>query len=79
MVIILINVFRLIHGEGDNLPGLIVDFYNGVVVMQMHSVGMYRIRKEIAGILSELLGERIMQFMIKVNLQFLYVRDHSDK
>ncbi len=54
-----VNVFRLVHGEGDNLPGLIADFYNGVIVMQSHSVGMYRIRKEIAGILSELLGERI--------------------
>ena len=54
------NVFRLIHAEGDNLPGLIADFYNGVIVMQMHSVGMYRIRKEIAGILSELLGNRII-------------------
>ena len=56
----LINVFRLIHGEGDGLPGLIVDFYNGVAVMQMHSVGFYRIRKEIAEILSELLDNRII-------------------
>ena len=54
-----VNVFRLIHAEGDNLPGLIADFYNGVIVMQMHSVGMYRIRKEIAGILSELMGNSI--------------------
>ena len=54
-----INVFRLIHGEGDGLPGLIVDFYNGVAVMQMHSIGFYRIRKEIASILSEELDNRI--------------------
>jgi 23S rRNA (cytosine1962-C5)-methyltransferase len=54
-----INVFRLIHGEGDGLPGLIVDFYNGVAVMQMHSVGFYKIRKEIASILSEELDNRI--------------------
>ena len=54
-----INVFRLIHGEGDGLPGLIVDYYNGVAVMQMHSIGFYRIRKEIALILSELLDNRI--------------------
>lgn len=53
------NVFRLIHAEGDNLPGLIVDFYNGVAVMQMHSVGMYRMRHEIADLLSELLGRRL--------------------
>jgi 23S rRNA (cytosine1962-C5)-methyltransferase len=55
-----INVFRLIHGEGDGLPGLIVDFYNGVAVMQMHSVGFYRIRKEIATILAEELDNRII-------------------
>jgi 23S rRNA (cytosine1962-C5)-methyltransferase len=55
-----INVLRLIHGEGDGLPGLIVDFYNGVAVMQMHSIGFYRIRKEIATILSEVLDSRII-------------------
>jgi 23S rRNA (cytosine1962-C5)-methyltransferase len=55
-----INVFRLIHGEGDGLPGLIVDYYNGVAVMQMHSLGFYRIRKEIASILAEVLNERII-------------------
>jgi len=53
------NVFRLIHAEGDTLPGLIADFYNGVVVMQMHSVGMYRLRKEIAGIILEIMGDRV--------------------
>ncbi len=54
-----INVYRLIHAEGDNLPGLIGDYYNGVVVLQMHSVGMYRIRKEIAEIISGLPGTRL--------------------
>ena len=54
-----LNVFRLIHGEGDGLPGLIVDFYNGVAVMQMHSIGFYRIRNEIASILAEALENRI--------------------
>jgi 23S rRNA (cytosine1962-C5)-methyltransferase len=53
------NVFRLIHAEGDNLPGLVADFYNGVVVIQMHSVGMYRIRNEIAGIIKSLMGESV--------------------
>jgi 23S rRNA (cytosine1962-C5)-methyltransferase len=55
-----INVFRLVHAEGDNLPGLIIDYYNGVVVMQMHSVGMYRMRNNITSILIELLGERLV-------------------
>jgi 23S rRNA (cytosine1962-C5)-methyltransferase len=55
-----INVFRLIHAEGDELPGLIVDYYNGVAVIQMHSIGFYRIRKEIAAILVELLKDKIV-------------------
>lgn len=54
------NVFRLIHAEGDDLPGLIVDYYNGVAVMQMHSVGMYRLRKEFASILKEVLGNSLV-------------------
>ncbi|MBR4714857.1 MAG: class I SAM-dependent rRNA methyltransferase [Bacteroidales bacterium] len=37
------NVFRLVNGEGDFLPGLICDWYNGVLVMQAHSVGMHRL------------------------------------
>ena len=54
-----LNVYRLVHAEGDDLPGLIIDYYNGVAVMQMHSVGMYRMRKEISEILSDLLKEKI--------------------
>lgn len=38
------NVFRLVHGEGDGLPGLIIDYYNGTAVIQAHSVGMWLIR-----------------------------------
>lgn len=55
-----INVFRIIHGEGDGLPGLIVDYYNGVAVVQAHSVGFYRIRREISEILVSLLGDSII-------------------
>jgi 23S rRNA (cytosine1962-C5)-methyltransferase len=54
------NVFRLIHGEGDGLPGLIVDFYNGVAVIQAHTLGFYRIRKEIAGLLAELMKDKLV-------------------
>jgi len=53
------NVFRLAHGEGDGLPGLIIDFYNGTAVMQMHSIGMYRIREELATALKAALGNRL--------------------
>lgn len=55
-----INVYRLIHGEGDGLPGLIIDFYNGVAVIQMHSLGFYRIRNEISSLLVELLKDQIV-------------------
>ena len=53
------NVFRLIHAEGDGLPGLIVDFYNGTAVLQMHSVGMYFVRNELVKALQEVLGENL--------------------
>ena len=42
------NIYRLVHGEGDNLPGLIVDIYGSTAVMQAHSVGMHHVRNIIA-------------------------------
>lgn len=53
------NVFRLVNGEGDGMPGLIIDFYNGTAVMQMHSIGMYHIREELVKALKEVLGETL--------------------
>ncbi|MBM3420321.1 MAG: class I SAM-dependent rRNA methyltransferase [Bacteroidetes bacterium] len=47
------SMFRLIHGEGDGLPGLIADYYNGTVVTQFHSAGMYRSRNTIADAIVE--------------------------
>lgn len=41
------NCYRLIHGEGDGFPGLIVDYYDGVVVFQAHSIGMWREKEKI--------------------------------
>ncbi len=46
------NTFRLVHGEGDNLPGLVIDCYGDTAVMQAHSVGMHMARHEIAQALS---------------------------
>ncbi|MFW5757676.1 MAG: class I SAM-dependent rRNA methyltransferase [Bacteroidota bacterium] len=42
------NVYRLVHGEGDHLPGLIIDFYNGNIVIQAHATGIHFYRKQIA-------------------------------
>lgn len=53
------NCFRLVHGEGDGLPGLIIDWYDGVCVMQAHSVGMFRAKKQICDALKEVFGERL--------------------
>lgn len=53
------TVFRLVHGEGDGLPGLIIDVYGTVAVLQAHSVGMFRERETIATVLKELLGDRL--------------------
>lgn len=54
------NTFRLINAEGDGMPGLIIDFYNGVAVMQMHSIGMFRIRMQLIEALKELLGSKLI-------------------
>lgn len=48
------NVYRLIHGEGDGLPGLIIDFYNGTAVIQTHHIGMYKHAKEISQALQKI-------------------------
>ena len=53
------NCFRLIHGEGDGLPGLIIDWYDGVCVMQAHSVGMFRAKAQICEALKAVFGERL--------------------
>lgn len=47
------NCFRWIHGEGDGLPGLIIDYYGGIAVIQCHSMGMYKSRHLIGRILAE--------------------------
>ena len=50
--------YRLVHGEGDSLPGLVIDIYGTTAVVQCHSVGMYRSRMQIAEALREVYGER---------------------
>lgn len=50
------NAYRLVHGEGDNLPGLVVDIYADTAVVQAHSVGMHLVRDIIAELLVEIVG-----------------------
>lgn len=53
------SCYRLVHGEGDNLPGLIIDWYDGVCVMQAHSAGMFRARLQIAEALKAVYGDSL--------------------
>ena len=59
------NTYRLVHGEGDNLPGLIIDCYGETAVMQAHSVGMHCERNAIAKALVEVLDGRIKNVYYK--------------
>ena len=54
------SIVRLVHGEGDSLPGLIVDFYTGVAVVQCHSIGMFRHLDYIVKGLKKALGDRLI-------------------
>ena len=59
------NTYRLVHGEGDNLPGLIIDVYGQTAVMQAHSIGMHLFRKEIARALVDVMESRISHIYYK--------------
>lgn len=59
------NTYRLVHGEGDNLPGLIIDVYDHTAVMQAHSAGMHVYRMEIADALSEVMGDVVRNIYYK--------------
>lgn len=59
------NTYRLVHGEGDNLPGLVIDCYGQTAVMQAHSVGIHVCRKEIAAALVKVMGDRIVNVFYK--------------
>ncbi len=54
-----LNVYRLVFAEGDNLPGLIIDMYNGTAVIQAHSIGMYHALEEITNALKNVLKENL--------------------
>ncbi len=59
------NICRLVHGEGDSLPGLIIDFYNGVAVIQCHSIGMYNSIELISEGLKFALGKTLIAIYSK--------------
>ena len=69
------NTYRLVHGEGDNLPGLIIDVYGQTAVMQAHSAGMHVDRMEIAEALSEVMGDIVKHIYYKSETTLPYKAD----
>lgn len=69
------NTFRLIHGEGDSLPGLVVDMYAHTAVMQAHSVGMHHARHEIAKALKVVIGDLLENIYYKSETTLPYKAD----
>lgn len=69
------DTYRLVHGEGDNLPGLIIDIYGNTAVMQAHSVGMHVNQKIIAEALKHTLGDNLKNIYYKSDTTLPYKAD----
>lgn len=69
------DTYRLVHGEGDNLPGLIVDVYAKTAVMQAHSAGMHVYRMDIAEAISRVMGDEIQNIYYKSESTLPYKAD----
>ena len=69
------NTYRLVHGEGDYLPGLVIDCYGSTAVMQAHSVGMHVCRNEICQALVQVMGDRITNVYYKSETTLPYKAD----
>lgn len=74
------NCFRIVHGEGDGMPGLIMDFYNGIAIFQAHSIGMHRCRTEITEGLKACIGDKLLAVYDKsqASLPPLYAKTVQD-
>ena len=69
------NIFRLVHGEGDQLPGLVVDVYGETAVMQAHSVGMHVCREQIADAILEASNDSVKNIYYKSETTLPYKAD----
>ncbi len=72
------NTFRLIHGEGDGVPGLIIDCYGPTAVMQAHSIGVHYSRKEIAKALVEVMAPIIQHVYYKSETTLPFLKDQGE-
>lgn len=71
------NTYRLVHGEGDHLPGLVIDIYGKTAVMQAHSIGMHLCRKQIAVQLVKVMGERLQHVYYKSETTLPYMEPEN--
>lgn len=69
------TTFRLFHGEGDNIPGLIIDCYGDTAVMQAHNVGIHMFRNEICRAIITVMGDRIKNIYYKSETTLPYKAD----
>lgn len=82
------NIYRLVHGEGDRLPGLVIDVYGKTAVMQAHSVGMHMSREQIADALIEASeglienvyykSETTLPFKADLHQENVFLRGHDE-
>lgn len=73
------NTYRLVHGEGDRLPGLIIDIYDNAAIIQAHSVGMHMQRKDIARQLRTLYCDKLTCIYYKSETTLPYKADLSEE
>lgn len=74
------NTYRLVHGEGDFLPGLVIDIYDETAVMQAHSVGMHIVRNDVAEALMKVMDGKIKNVFYKsdTTLPYKFIEHTSD-
>ncbi|MBR1400724.1 MAG: class I SAM-dependent rRNA methyltransferase [Prevotella sp.] len=73
------NTYRLVHGEGDSLPGLVIDCYGKTAVLQAHSVGMHVCRMAVAQALLKVMGQRIENVYYKSETTLPFKADLSQE
>ncbi|MBR6180708.1 MAG: class I SAM-dependent rRNA methyltransferase [Prevotella sp.] len=73
------DTFRLVHGEGDNLPGLIIDCYGATAVMQAHSVGMHRCRQQLAKALVEVMADKVSNVYYKSETTLPFLKGEGEE
>lgn len=73
------NVFRLLHGEGDGMPGFVCDYYAGNLVFQFHSIGMFLMRNQFVKIIKDIFEDKITSIYNKSENTLPNKYEHDEK